>query len=75
MERQMKTHFNFDNAANSRALDTQELESVSGGWFNSFADGYPKGNGVINVQWSPAVLPKDKFGVAKPNGWTYDFLK
>ena len=68
----MKTDFTFDNAANSRALDTQELESVSGGRsFSSVLDGYPNG---FNVQWSPAILPKDKTGVARPNGWTFDWI-
>ena len=65
----MKT---FDNAANSRALDTQELESVSGGNFNSVSDGYPKDG--FHVQWSPAVLSKDIRGVSKPNGWTWTWL-
>jgi hypothetical protein len=66
----MKTDFTFDN---SRALATQELESVSGGTsFSSVSQGYPSAG--FHITWSPAVLPKDKTGVAKPNGWTYEWL-
>ena len=65
----MKTDFTFD----AQALDTQELESVSGGNFTSVADGYPTQG--FHIQWSPAILPKDvKTGVAKPNGWTWSWI-